>query len=115
VKKRSVPASIPRPVPKGKVCEKMCERCPFRPDGTGYAQGHPDLPRIVQGVELGMAFYCHETVLMDGRTTVDAAGDPAPGLQPHFEICRGGHEHRMRTWEERTLAHLDGRRRGSGT
>lgn len=102
-----IPASIPRPVPKGKVCEKMCERCPFRPDGSGYAQDHPDLPRIVQSVELGLPFWCHETVIMDERTVMDAEGEePAFSPQPHFELCRGAHEHRMKTWAERVREYL---------
>ena len=91
--------SIMPPVPRGPVCEKMCERCPFKPDGTGYAQGHPDMPAIVQSVELGLPFYCHETALMDERTTKDVEGNPDPTYQAHFELCRGGHERRMRVWE----------------
>lgn len=102
-----VPASLPRPVPRGKLHEKMCERCPFRPDGSGYAQDHEDFPRIVQAVELGLPFYCHETVLFDERTKMDYdCENPDPPYQEHFELCRGGHEHRMKKWEERAAAAL---------
>lgn len=95
------PIEMMAPVPRGPVCEKMCARCPFKPDGSGYAVDHEDMPNIVQAVELGMPFYCHETVLFDERTKKDVAGDPDPTFQAHFELCRGGHEHRMRTWETR--------------
>lgn len=85
----------------------MCAKCPFRPDGTGYAKDHPDFPHILQSVEMGLPFYCHETVIFDPRTTMDSDGDmPEPAVQKHFEICRGGHEHRMKIWEERALVML---------
>lgn len=83
----------------------MCAKCPFRPDGTGYARDHVDFPRIVATVEMGVAFYCHETAIMNPRTTMDDSGDvPDPPVQPHFELCRGGREHYMQKWEERVLA-----------
>ena len=85
------------PRPRGVVHAKMCARCPFKPDG--YAQDHPDLPRIVQAVELGLPFYCHETVIMDARTTFED-DEPSPVPQSHFELCRGGHERRMKVWRE---------------
>lgn len=78
----------------------MCERCPFKPDGSGYARGHPDLPNIIRSVEIGMPFYCHETVIMDPRTTMDSDEQPSPPVQAHFELCRGGHERRMKVWRE---------------
>jgi hypothetical protein len=81
----------------------MCARCPFRPDGTGYAQDHPDLPKIIATVEAGLPFYCHETALQDPRTIIDADGNPA-GYQEHYEICRGGHERRMKVWREKVIA-----------
>jgi hypothetical protein len=81
----------------------MCERCPFRPDGSGYAQTHEDLPLIVRSVELGMPFYCHETALKDPRTKLNENGDP-DGIQPHFEICRGGWERYLDKWRERVIA-----------
>lgn len=107
-----IPALIARPLPQGKVCEKMCERCPFKPDGTGYIQDHPDLPRIYRSVAMGMAFWCHETVILDSRTVMNAAkqepvrsnGVCAP--QPHFELCRGGHEHRMKVWAQKVRGFL---------
>lgn len=95
--------TIMPPTPRGPVCEKMCRRCPFRPDGTGYAQDHPDLPKIIATVEAGLPFYCHETALQDPRTIIDADGNPA-GYQEHYEICRGGHERRMQVWRERVIA-----------
>ena len=93
---------IAAPKPKGKICTKMCARCPFKPDGSGYAQDHPDLPNIFASVEVGGAFYCHETALLDKRTKVDANGDPA-GIQPHFELCRGGWEHYLKTWRAKVI------------
>jgi len=96
-----------RPKPRGKLREKMCEKCPFRPDGSGYAQDHEDFPRIVASVEMGLDFWCHETVIFDERTTMDAAGDgPEPPFQEHFEGCRGAHERRMQKWEERALTFI---------
>ena len=78
----------------------MCERCPFKPDGSGYAQDHPDLPNIIRSVEIGMPFYCHETVILDQRTTMGSDDRPSPSVQAHFELCRGGHERRMKVWRE---------------
>lgn len=95
---------ITPPRPRGVVHAKMCDRCPFKPDGKGYAQDHPDLPNIVRAVELGMPFYCHETVILDSRTTFDAADEPHPVSQQHFELCRGGHERRMKVWREGVIA-----------
>lgn len=95
----------PEPKPRGELCEKMCKKCPFRPDGSGYAQDHPDLPRIIRAVELGLPFYCHETALMDPRTKLDKNGDP-DGVQSHFRICRGGWEHYLTKWRERRDAML---------
>jgi hypothetical protein len=83
----------------------MCARCPFRPDGTGYARDHADFSRILASVEIGASFYCHETVVLDPRTTLDETGDvPEPQFQEHFEICRGAHEHYMNAWEKRALS-----------
>ncbi len=94
---------IKPPRPRGKVHDKMCAKCPFRPDGSGYAQDHPELPSIVKAVEIGLPFYCHETALLDPRTKLTANGDVA-GVQDHHELCRGGHEHRMKIWRDRTVA-----------
>jgi hypothetical protein len=102
-----IPAVFARPIPQGKVCERMCERCPFKPDGSGYIQDHPDLPRIYQSVAMGVAFWCHETVIVDPRTVMDRAkGEPTYSPQPHFELCRGGHEHRMKVWAEKVRGFL---------
>ena len=108
-----VPAEIPRPSPRTEVCESLCAKCPFRPDGSGYAADHPDFENIKQSVEMGLPFYCHETVLFDPRTKFEVGSEvePVPN-QPHFLGCRGAHEHRMRTWEERALAHLASRKKG---
>jgi hypothetical protein len=100
-----VPASIPRPKPHGKVTDKVCARCPFRPDGKGYAQGHSDLPTIIAAVEAGRPFYCHQTVIFDKRTRM-TAGAPDPEWQSHFEICHGGWKRRLRVWEDRVLGML---------
>lgn len=89
------------PTPKGKLCEKMCETCPFKPDGSGYAVDHPEFPNIKTSIELGFPFYCHETVLFDPRTAKDADGNPTQQYEPHFEECRGAWEHRMKVWRER--------------
>ena len=97
------PRVIAPPRPAGVVHRVMCRRCPFRADGTGYAQDHEDLPRIIAAVEAGHPFYCHETALKDPRTRLNAAGDP-DGVQPHFELCRGGHERRMKVWRDRVTA-----------
>lgn len=79
-------------MPKGPVCESMCKTCPFRPDGKGYARDHEDFPDIVQSVLLGLPFYCHQTVLMDPKTTFVGKGmnrTPMPIVQPHFKNCFG--------------------------
>ena len=55
----------------------------------------------------GLPFYCHETAILDPRTTLDEEGEnPDPPYQEHFELCRGGHERRMKVWEERAVAAL---------
>jgi hypothetical protein len=75
--------------PKRPCVPAMCESCPFKPDGTGLATKHPEFPQIVETVALMGDFYCHQTALMDERTTKNAAGDPSPGFQPHFQQCQG--------------------------
>jgi hypothetical protein len=78
--------------PRGGVCSEMCKDCPFRPDGKGKAVDHEDFPRIVEYVSLGGAFYCHQTVLMDPRTTFSGRGlarHPDPPYQNHFKECFG--------------------------
>lgn len=86
------PGSMYRP--KGPVVDEMCARCPFKPDGSGFAVGHPDFPRIVQQVNLGLPFYCHETVIMHPDTKMviidgEKTPDPELGVQPHFKNCLG--------------------------
>lgn len=81
-------------MPKYPCVDAMCENCPFRADGNGYARDHPDFPKIVQSVELGMPFFCHETVIKDERTTLTfdpLVGEevPDPSVQPHFRSCLG--------------------------
>lgn len=92
------------PQPKGKLCAKLCGRCPFRADGTGLARDHEDFPAILRSVELGLPFYCHQTVIFDARTTLDANDDPSPRFQAHFELCRGAWEHHLQRWRERVIA-----------
>jgi hypothetical protein len=91
---------LARPKPKAEVCEKMCEKCPFRPDGSGYAQDFlPDIKAAVE--QIGAPFYCHDTALLDPRTTIDDDGKPSPVPQPHFKQCRGAWEAQMIAWEKR--------------
>lgn len=101
-----IPVSFPRPVPRNKVCEKMCERCPFRPDGSGYARDHVDFPRIFSNARMGLPFYCHETVLFDKRTSVDINGNPSPDFQLHFELCSGARQEHLAAWEARAVRSL---------
>jgi len=80
--------------PKYPAVEQQCANCPFRSDGQGYAQDHPDFPMIVRNVELGLPFFCHETVIMSPQTTMTfdlAVGEqvPDPPIQPHFRSCLG--------------------------
>lgn len=79
-------------VPRGRVVSKICDGCPFRPDGTGFAVEHPDYPAILASVMSGVTFYCHETVIKDPRTTCIGRGlerRPDPQHQEHFAECRG--------------------------
>jgi len=81
-------------MPKGPVVESMCARCPFNQAGKGYAVNHPDFPAILQSVQLGFPFYCHETVILHPDTTMSfdpSVGEkvPDPPLQPHFKNCKG--------------------------
>ena len=103
---------IPVPQPKCETVEEMCAKCPFRPDGSGYAQDHPDLPGIMWSASIGRAFYCHETALMDPRTTLDAAGNPV-GIQPHFRGCLGARGHHLNTWRENIDAEFARREAGA--
>lgn len=100
-----LPGGMVPPMPKTSVCETMCAKCPFRPSGKGYAADHPDFDQIKGSVEMGLPFYCHETVLFDSRTklTEGPLGVEADGIQPHFAGCRGAHEHRMVDWKSRVL------------
>jgi hypothetical protein len=85
----------------------MCERCPFKPDGSGYAVDHPDFERICNAVDMTGNFYCHETVVLDRRTTMDAAGDePDPSFQAHFRQCQGAWQRYLGKWELRAEAAL---------
>ena len=74
------------------------------------------MPRIIESVERGQPFYCHETVIFDKRTR-KTAGEPDPTWQSHFEICAGGWKRRLRVWEDKTAAFLaerDAKKKGSG-
>lgn len=81
------------------MCAKMCERCPFKSDETGYARHHEDYQKILNTVRMGLPFYCHETVVMDERTKLDKTGYPDPPLQPHFLLCQGARQEHLKTWE----------------
>lgn len=98
-KSKLFPISVSPPVPRNKVCPKMCDRCPFKPDGSGYARDHADFPIILANAKRGLPFYCHETVLLDERTEVDINGEPSPAFQKHFELCQGAHREHMAAWE----------------
>ena len=84
------------PLPRRPIVEKMCSSCPFGPDA-----GRPKIN--VSDAELEIfketarhgEFYCHETVLEDPRTKKTSSGD-ADGVQPHFRVCRGGWELRLK-------------------
>jgi len=79
-------------MPKYPCVEKMCEKCPFQSGGKGYARGHEDFPQILQSIELGMPFFCHETVILSVETTMGIVGGvvtPVPPIQDHFRSCLG--------------------------
>lgn len=76
-------------MPNGEVCDQMCDRCPFKPDGSGHAIHHEDFPNIVEHVAMGLRFYCHDTVIMSDETTFDAEKNPDPPFQDHFKLCKG--------------------------
>lgn len=75
----------------------MCSSCPFSPNA-----GSPKLNVSAADLESFTAtarqgeFYCHETVLEDPRTKKTASGDPVSGIQPHFRVCRGGWELKLK-------------------
>lgn len=100
--KKLFPISTTPPLPRNRVCEKMCDACPFRPDGTGLARNHADFPRMLANAKAGLPFYCHDTVLFDKRTEFDINGVPAPSFQNHFELCQGAHREHLATWEAAT-------------
>lgn len=102
--------SLLPPKPRVALVEKMCERCPFKPDGSGYAVTHPDFPGIVAAVEMTGYFLCHETVILDERTSMDTAGErPEPPMQDHFKGCQGAWQRYMTAWRERAEKALAGR------
>lgn len=89
-----LPPASPMFRPKGPTVENMCDRCPFKPDGSGYAVNHPDFPGIVQRVMLGMQFFCHETVILSKETKFSYDLEtkimvPDPPFQSHFKNCLG--------------------------
>lgn len=85
------------PMPRRPVVEKMCASCPFGPDvGRPKIDVSPaELERFRQTAIAG-EFYCHGTVLEDSRTTYSLGGDPSPRVQPHFKVCRGGWELKLK-------------------
>lgn len=103
------------PKPRAPLVSKMCERCPFKPDGSGYAVDHPDFESICAAVDMRGEFYCHETVVLDERTTMDASGDmPDPPFQPHFQQCQGAWQRYIGKWEQRAEKALAERAPSSG-
>lgn len=87
------PNPSPTFLPKYPCVESMCATCPFHPSGEGYARNHPDFPAILKGIENGMPFFCHGTVLEHGKTrfALDMVGEPfpSPPIQSHFKSCLG--------------------------
>ena len=98
---RVLPFAPPRP--RKPIVAKMCLSCPFGPNaGRPKLDIEPaELEAFKTTARLG-EFYCHETVLEDPRTKRGTDGDPDPKIQPHFQVCRGG-------WELK-LKHLRGQR-----
>lgn len=89
---RPVPRRNSMFMPKYPCVESMCEKCPFHPSGQGFARKHEDFPDILQTIELGMPFFCHETVILDVRTKmgiVEGVVTPVPPIQDHFRSCLG--------------------------
>lgn len=103
----AVMTPIAPPRPKGEVVSHCCKLCPFR-HGGGALKGQPEeLERFTASVETGAAFYCHETVILDPRTTFTGRGadrEPSPRLQPHFKLCRGAREVHLNAWRLRVIA-----------
>jgi len=99
--KKQLPVAMV-PIPRRPLCEKMCTSCPFGPD-----RGRPKIEVSDEDMEafrqtaIVSEFYCHETVLEDPRTKKNAIGD-AIGVQPHFRVCRGGWELKLKTMREGT-------------
>ena len=101
-------------MPKGTVCDKMCDTCPFQPDGTGHAVDHSDFPQILRNIEAGLSFFCHRTVIFDDRTTFNGKGNdrvPEPHYQPHFEGCHGAVQYKRGFIEPPVPAKLGRRQR----
>lgn len=98
---------IPPPRPKCETVERMCKGCPFKDNGrlAPFLTFKPgELERIKAGVEAGAVFYCHETVILDPRTTLDSERNPTPAIQPHFRGCRGARRLHLRVWSLRVIA-----------
>lgn len=85
------------PLPRRPIVEKMCSACPFGPNAGApkINVSAAELATFKETAQHG-EFYCHETVLEDSRTKKTASGDAVPGVQPHFRVCRGGWELRLK-------------------
>ncbi len=85
------------PRPRKPIVDKMCASCPFGPNaGRPKINVTPAELEAFKQTARASEFYCHETVLEDERTTKDDDGDPAPKMQPHFRVCRGGWELKLK-------------------
>ena len=85
------------PLARRPIVEKMCSSCPFGPNAGApkINVSAAELERFKETARHG-EFYCHETVLEDPRTKTTTTGDPVHGVQPHFQVCRGGWELRLK-------------------
>lgn len=96
-KQMGKPPLLAPPLPRKPIVEKMCVSCPFGPNA-----GRPKLNvsdedlAAFKATALRGEFYCHETVLMDSRTKTGADREPEPRMQPHFRVCRGGWELKLK-------------------
>jgi len=99
--KKTLPPGM-EPLPRKPIVEKMCESCPFGPNrgGPKLTVSDDDLASFKQ-TAIVSEFYCHETVLMDARTKTDPNTGDAIGIQPHFRVCRGGWELKLKTMRNR--------------
>jgi hypothetical protein len=75
----------------------MCASCPFGPRaGAPKISVTPAELEQFKATAILSEFYCHETVLEDERTKTLPSGDPVPGVQAHYQVCRGGWELKLK-------------------